>query len=72
MPKIARDYQENVKTIMQSDLTSQKKQRILESIAEQLQVLSDCSQIPDLTNKERAALRDVYAKTRIEIHKLNF
>lgn len=32
MPKIARDYEENVQTIIQSALPSKKKKAILESI----------------------------------------
>lgn len=71
MSKIAHDYQENVKTIIQSNLSTQKKKVILESIAEQLQVLCDSHQIPDLTDKERTALQKIYSKTRMALHKLN-
>lgn len=71
MSKIAHDYQENVKTIIHSQLDPKKKQEILESIAEQLQVLCDSQQIPNLTDKERYALRNIYSKTRIAIHKLS-
>lgn len=70
MSRIARDYQENVETIIQSNLPVQKKQLILATISEQLDVLCDQHEVPDLTDKERTALRSVYAKTQIAVHKL--
>lgn len=70
MIKIAQDYKANVQTIIQSDLSTQKKQGILKCISEQLTVLCDRHQVPDLTNQERAALREVYTKTRMALHQL--
>jgi len=70
MTKIAQDYQANVQTIIQSELSVQKKQHILETISEQLAVLCDQHQVPDLTDKERTALREVYIKTRTAVHQL--
>jgi len=71
MTKIAQDYQANVRTIIQSNLTTQKKQHILESISEQLTVLCDQHQVSDLTDEERMALREVYINTRTAVHQLN-
>ena len=72
MPKIARDYEENVQTIIQSALPSKKKKAILESIAEQLLVLCDSNQVPELTEEERLALQKIYSKTRRALHILKF
>lgn len=72
MPKIARDYEENVQTIIQSALPSKKKKIILESIVEQLYVLCESNQVPDLTEEERLALQKIYSKTRIALHTLKF
>jgi len=70
MTKIAQDYRANVQTIIQSELPVQKKQHILETISEQLVVLCDQHQVPDLTDKERMALHEVYIKTRTIVHQL--
>jgi len=51
-------------------ITCPKKQHILETISEQLVVLCDQHQVPDLTDKERMALHEVYIKTRTIVHQL--
>lgn len=71
MPKIASDYQENIQIVIRSHLPIQKKQRILQSLSEQLDVLCDHTLVPDLTDKERSALDALNIRIKKSVHKLS-